>query len=91
MSTRSAATRRRVLLGHRAQARLGVRQLQQPGQAPHHPRRQRRSEGTLTVKKNVTLLGVAVTSGLTGDLCWAVSFIYPGSSVRVKALDPAEF
>ena len=29
--------------------------------------------GTLTVKKNGTLLGMAVTSGLTGDLCWAVS------------------
>ena len=91
MSTRSAATRRRVLLGHRAQARLGVRQLQQPGQAPHHPRRQRRSEGTLTVKKNVTLLGVAVTSGLTGDLCWAVACYSSSNSVRIKVVDPAEF
>jgi hypothetical protein len=47
--------------------------------------------GTLTVKKNGTLLGVAATSGLTGDLCWAVSMFYAGSSVRMKALDPAEF
>ena len=47
--------------------------------------------GTLTVKKNGTLLGVAVTSGLTGDLCWAVSCHSSGNSVRIKALDPAEF
>ena len=47
--------------------------------------------GTLTVKKNGTLLGVAVTSGLTGDLCWAVSCCCTGDSVRIKALDPAEF
>jgi hypothetical protein len=49
--------------------------------------------GTLTVKKNGTLLGVAVTSGLTGDLCWVVcmSADEPGESVRIKALDPAEF
>jgi hypothetical protein len=47
--------------------------------------------GTLTVKKNGTLLGVAVTSGLTGDLCWAVCCDGTGNSVRIKALDPAEF
>jgi hypothetical protein len=47
--------------------------------------------GTLTVKKNGTLLGVAATSGLTGDLCWAVSCAGAGDSVRIKALDPAEF
>jgi hypothetical protein len=47
--------------------------------------------GTLTVKKNGALLGVAATSGLTGDLCWAVSCIDAGDSVRIKALDPAEF
>jgi hypothetical protein len=47
--------------------------------------------GTLTVKKNGTLLGVAVTSGLTDDLCWAVSCYGAGDSVRIKALDPAEF
>ena len=29
--------------------------------------------GTLTAKKNGTLLGVAVTNGLTGDLCWVVA------------------
>jgi hypothetical protein len=46
--------------------------------------------GTLTVKKNGTLLGVAVTSGLTGDLCWAVT-CSTGDSVRIKAVDPAEF
>jgi hypothetical protein len=47
--------------------------------------------GTLTVKKNGTLLGVAVTSGLTGDLCWAVSCYGAGNSVRIKAVDPTEF
>jgi hypothetical protein len=47
--------------------------------------------GTLTVKKNGALLGVAVTSGLTGDLCWAVSSCVEGDSVRIKAVDPAEF
>jgi hypothetical protein len=47
--------------------------------------------GTLTVKKNGTLLGVAVTSGLTGNLCWAVSFYYAEASVRIKAVDPTEF
>jgi hypothetical protein len=47
---------------------------------------------TLTVKKNGTLLGVAVPSGLTGDLCWAVTCrVQSGGSVRIKALDPAEF
>jgi hypothetical protein len=47
--------------------------------------------GTLTVKKNGTLLGMAVTSGLTGDLCWAVCCWEAGESVRIKAVDPAEF
>jgi hypothetical protein len=47
--------------------------------------------GTLTVKKNGTLLGVAMTSGLTGDLCWAVCCNGEGESVRIKAMDPAEF
>jgi hypothetical protein len=47
--------------------------------------------GTLTVKKNGTLLGVAVTSGLTGDLCWAMTCWEAGESVRIKALDPGEF
>jgi hypothetical protein len=47
--------------------------------------------GTLTVKMNGTLLGVAVTSGLTGDLCWAVACGSSSNSVRIKAVDPAEF
>jgi hypothetical protein len=47
--------------------------------------------GTLTVKKNGTLLGVAVTSGLTGGLCWAVASWDADDSVRIKAVDPAEF
>ena len=47
--------------------------------------------GTLTVKKNGTLLGVAVTSGLTGDLCWAVCCSTANNSVRIKAVDPVEF
>lgn len=47
--------------------------------------------GTLTVKKNGSLLGVAVTRGLTGPLCWAVLGGDEGISVRIKAVDPAEF
>jgi hypothetical protein len=47
--------------------------------------------GTLTVKKNGTLLGVAVTSGLTGNLCWALACHSEESSVRIKSLDPADF
>jgi len=34
---------------------------------------------------------VAVTSGLTGDLCWLMSCFRDDCSVRIKALDPAEF
>ena len=47
--------------------------------------------GTLAVKKNSTLLGVAVTEGLTCDLCWAMCSFHMGDSVRIKAVDPAEF
>ena len=47
--------------------------------------------GTLTAKKNGTLLGVMVTQDLTGDLCWAVSSYVRGESVRIKAVDPADF
>ena len=47
--------------------------------------------GTLTVKENGTLLGVMVTQGLTVDICWMVSCHAAGSSVRIKAVDPAEF
>jgi hypothetical protein len=34
---------------------------------------------------------VAVTSGLTGDLCWVVTCYGAGDSVRIKALEAAEF
>ena len=47
--------------------------------------------GTLTVKKNGTLCGVAVTSGLTGDLRWAVACHGRGNQVRIKAVDPEDF
>eukprot|EP01043_Picozoa_sp_COSAG02_P001975 COSAG02_NODE_43_length_45989_cov_93.430181_46_plen_503_part_00 len=53
--------------------------------------------GTLTVKKNGTLLGVAVASGLTGDLCWAMSSCSANpahqgrETLRIKAVDPREF
>ena len=47
--------------------------------------------GTLTVKKNGALLGVAVTSGLTGDLCWAVGSLGAGDQVRIQAVDPEDF
>eukprot|EP01043_Picozoa_sp_COSAG02_P003432 COSAG02_NODE_83_length_39665_cov_25.213719_31_plen_441_part_00 len=46
--------------------------------------------GTLTVKLNGTLLGVMVTD-LTGDLCWAVSHYGEGVSLRIQAMDPAQF
>ena len=46
---------------------------------------------TLTIKKNGTLLGVAATGGLTGNLCWAVACSGDDGSVRIKAVDPAEF
>ena len=45
--------------------------------------------GTLTIKKNGILLGVAAR--LTGGLCWAVCCNGEGDSVRIKAVDPAEF
>ena len=47
--------------------------------------------GTLTVKKNGTLLGTPVTEGLTGDLCWAVICGGTGKQVRIKAVDPEDF
>jgi hypothetical protein len=46
---------------------------------------------TLTVKKNGTLLGVMVTGGLAGDLCWAVSCYSEGVSMSIQAVDPADF
>jgi hypothetical protein len=47
--------------------------------------------GTLTIKKNGALLGVAVTSGLSGDLCWAIRCLREGDSLRIKAVDPEDF
>ena len=61
--------------------------------------------GTLTVKKNGRLLGVAFAGGLTGGLCWAVACHKawddedsdeedsdaPNTSVRITAVDPAQF
>ena len=47
--------------------------------------------GTLTVKKNCALLGVAVTEGLTGDLCWGVSISGSGAAFRIRAVDPEDF
>ena len=46
--------------------------------------------GTLTVKRTV------VSSGLTGDLCWALcqrgaDSTRPVDVVRIKEVDPAEF
>ena len=43
------------------------------------------------IKKNGALLGVAVTSGLSGDLCWAITCLQPGDSLRIKAVDPEDF
>ena len=48
--------------------------------------------GTLTVKKNGVLLGVAVSEGLTGDLCWAVAVGDDRAhGVHIEAVDPANF
>ena len=48
--------------------------------------------GNLTVKRNGTLVGVTVASGLTGDLCWAMSgSAHNGHAVRIKAVDPDDF
>jgi len=51
--------------------------------------------GTLTLKKNGTLIGPVVASGLTGDLCWVVAcWATPSAaptSVRIKTLDPTQF
>jgi hypothetical protein len=47
--------------------------------------------GTLTIKKNGTQLGVAVT-GLSGELCWAAScFGTTPPSVCFAAADAALF
>ena len=47
--------------------------------------------GTLTAKKNGTLLGTVVPGGLTGDLCWAAAMSEGGDSVRIKPVNPADF
>ena len=41
--------------------------------------------GTLTVKRNGELLGVAVT-GLTGELCWAASMHQTQHVMRIAAI-----
>eukprot|EP01049_Picozoa_sp_SAG25_P010316 SAG25_NODE_1117_length_3903_cov_24.641316_2_plen_481_part_00 len=43
-------------------------------------------KGTLTVYKNGTKLGVAVTEGLRGELCWAVSVEKGSARVTAKTL-----
>jgi hypothetical protein len=56
--------------------------------------------GRLTVKKNGVLLGVAVSTGLTGDVCWAVSALFSEMDfggtranpwVHIEEVDAAEF
>jgi hypothetical protein len=47
--------------------------------------------GTLTVYKNGTKLGIAVTAGLTGEFCWAYSPDAIGASVRVERCGVGEF
>ena len=47
--------------------------------------------GTLTLKKNGTLLGTHTPDGLTGDLCWVATCFGEGVVVRIKGVDPAEF
>lgn len=48
--------------------------------------------GTLTVKINDRLLGVAVESGLTGDLCWALCFGPANEAeVEITSIDPQRF
>ena len=47
--------------------------------------------GSLTVKLNGDILGVVIESGLHGEMCWAVACECEGYSVRVKAVDPAQW
>ena len=47
--------------------------------------------GTLTVKKNGTLLDTHTPDGLTGDLCWVATCFGQGVVLRIKGVDPAEF
>ena len=49
------------------------------------------SPDNFTVKKNGILLGRPVTSGLTCDLCWAVTCENEGNEVRIKAVNPEHF
>jgi adenosylcobinamide amidohydrolase len=46
--------------------------------------------GTLTVKKNGERLEVAITGGLTRELCSAACML-GGGQVRIAAADPATF
>ena len=43
----------------------------------------------------IALLGIAVASGLTGDLCWAMAGDldgrHNGHAVRIEAVDPEDF
>ena len=48
--------------------------------------------GTLAVRKNGSLLGSPFTSGLIGDLCWAIGSANDDQCrVRIEAVDPADF
>ena len=40
-------------------------------------------QGSMTVWKNGVQLGVVVSEGLSGPLCWAASMLYEGDSVRI--------
>ena len=40
-------------------------------------------QGSMTLYKNGEKLGVMVTEGLSGPLCWAVDQAYEGDSVRI--------
>lgn len=49
-------------------------------------------EGTLTIYKNDVRLGMMVSSGLSGEYCWAVCMLGQGSKVRIKAKPlPSEY
>jgi hypothetical protein len=50
-----------------------------------------RVEGSLAVYKNDERLGMMVTTGLSGEYCWAVSLYNKDDRVRVEARAPPEF
>ena len=47
-------------------------------------------QGSMTVWKNDIKLGVMLTEGRSGPLCWAVTLSQPGTSVRIASVPAPE-